>query len=128
MGGFGSINYLLNHPEQFAAWGGLVALLDFPNPAYPKDKNHSVPSVLGRQGEWAAVNPISRVEKLREHKLFFLTAEKAFDRDMNEAFAQALAKTNIEHEYRVVPGAHTFDVVADAFPNLMDFLDSNVTR
>ena len=123
MGGFGSINYLISHPRDFGAWGGILALVDFPNAAYPPEHNHSVPAVFGQDPE--TFNPMRRAEALRDHALFFVTGADAFDRRMNEALSARLWALDIEHEFEVVPGAHTFDVVVAAFPRVMDFFDTH---
>jgi len=127
MGGFGSANALADHPDRFGTWAGIVALLDFPNPAYPPAHNHSVPAVLGKVDAWERFNPIKRVAAFRGKRVFLLTAEDAFDRKMNEAFATKLASLQIDHELDVVPGGHTIDVVVSALPKVMAFLHRHVT-
>jgi len=122
MGGFGSMHYLLRYPGQFGAWAGILALLDFPNDAYPPERNHTVPNLLGPKEQWRTLNPISRVEQLMGKRLFFVTATDAFDRDMNEAFSVKLDELGIPHTAKVVDGAHTFAVVAATFPEVIEFL------
>jgi len=112
MGGFGSLNLIEDHPDRFAAWGGLLALTDFPNAAYPPDQNHAVPTVLQAPEIAARSNPMSRADRLRGKSVWFLTGDSAFDRAMNEAFHKRLTRLEIAHRFRVVPGGHKFSVVA----------------
>lgn len=112
MGGFGSLNLIEDHPDRFAAWGGLVALTDFPNPAYPRERNHVVPPALNVPEAAARFNPMARAERLRGKSIWFSTGDSAFDRSMNEAFHDRLTRLEIAHEFRVVSGGHKFSVVA----------------
>ena len=121
MGGFGSSNFVADHPPGFGTWAGIVALLDFPNPGYEPKDNHSVPQVLGGADNWEAFNPIRKAGALRGKNILFITAEDAFDRKMNEAFSEKLSALGIRHEFRIVPGGHTFPVVADALDDVMRF-------
>jgi S-formylglutathione hydrolase FrmB len=126
MGGFGSVRLIQRHPDRFAAWAGLIALLDFPNPSLPPEQNHSVPKVFGPPAEWAALNPIREAEALRGKKLFLLTATEAFDRTMNRNFHERLNQLGIAHEYVEVPGAHRYDVIAAHLGRLLEFLDRSI--
>ncbi len=126
MGGFGSASYLVDRPEAFGTWAGVVALLDFPNPAYPPEHNHAVPPVLGERSRWAAINPINKAENLSGKRLLLISAIDAFDRKMNEAFAAKLESLKIAHALEVRPGGHTIDVVASAFGEVMAFFHRHV--
>jgi S-formylglutathione hydrolase FrmB len=124
MGGFGSLRLVERHPKRFGAWAGLIALADFPNPAYPKEQNHSVPAVFGAAEGWRALNPIDGVEALRGKGVWFLTGDRAFDRSMNETLARRLTELRIEHEFAVVPGGHEFRVIEEQLPALLRYLES----
>jgi S-formylglutathione hydrolase FrmB len=126
MGGFGSANFIEDHPDQFSTWGGIIPLVDFPNPDYAPADNHSIPAVLGDADNWLALNPINKDNALRGKHLFFITAENAFERKMNEAFSEKLRAEGIEHTFRVIPGGHTIDVVLAAFPEVMDFFHERI--
>ncbi|MBN1344370.1 MAG: exo-alpha-sialidase [Phycisphaerae bacterium] len=128
MGGFGSANYLADHPKQFDTWVGIVALLDFPNPTYPPEHNHAVPAVLGSVDDWAKLNPIAKAEAFRGKQILLLTADRAFDRKMNEAFAGKLHSLGIDHDVRTLNGGHTIDVVQSALPQAMDFFHDHLMR
>jgi S-formylglutathione hydrolase FrmB len=128
MGGFGSANYAESHPNDFGSWGGIVALLDFPNAQYAKKDNHSVPSVLGDASQQARFNPLRGAAGLRGKRILFITAEKAFDRLMNETFAARLTELGIPHAFTMIDGAHTLDVVLESFPRIMDFFHDTFAK
>lgn len=126
MGGYGSARLMERHPDRFAAWGAILALLDFPNPAYPPERNHAVPAVFGPPEQWREHNPIEEAEALRGKALFFVTGTEAFDCLMNRAFHRRLTRLGIPHEYSEVRGGHTFEVVAASLPRLLEFLDRRI--
>ena len=126
MGGFGSANFIEDHPDLFGTWGGIIPLVDFPNTGYAPEDNHSIPAVLGGAHDWPTFNPINKVDALRGKHLLFITAENAFERKMNEAFAAKLRAENIDHTFKVLPGGHTIDVVLAAFPEVMAFFHTHV--
>lgn len=123
MGAYGSVRLVQEHSPRFRAWAGMIGLLDFPNPEYPKEWNHSVPAVLGSEESWPAKNPMAKTEALRGKRLWFGTADQAFERKMNEAFAERLRQQGIAHQFEMVPGGHTFAVVTKLLPEALRFLD-----
>jgi len=123
MGGYGSLRLVTRHPERFAAWGGLLALADFPNGDYPPEQNHSVPAVFGPKPNWAEWNPMRDVGRLRGKRLWFLTAARAFDRAMNETLSRRLKELDIAHEFRLVEGGHELKVVVEALDPMLRFLE-----
>lgn len=122
MGAYGSIRLVERHPKRFEAWAGMIGLLDFPNPQYAKEWNHSVPAVFGPPETWAAQNPLTHIAVLKGKRLWFATAETAFDRKMNEAFHDRLNELGIRHHFETIAGAHTFPAVAALLPPLLAFL------
>jgi S-formylglutathione hydrolase FrmB len=128
MGGFGSLRLLQQHPDRFAAWGGLLALTDFPNPALPADQNHSVPPLFGDETAWPLLNPMRHAETLRGKAVFLLTATEAFDRTMNRNFHRRLNQLGIAHEYVEVPGGHKYDIVAANLSRLIEYLERTLTK
>jgi S-formylglutathione hydrolase FrmB len=124
MGGYGSLRIATHHPERFAAWAGIIGLVDFPNPSYAPADNHSVPDVFGKPEEWAAANPLADVERLRGKAIWFGTGESAFDAAMNRTLDRTLEHLNIDHTFEVVPGKHEFRVVAELLTRVITFFDS----
>lgn len=125
MGGYGSLRLVSRYPERFTAWGGLLALADFPNPAYPKEQNHSVPMLFGKPDGWAQWNPLPDVAKLRSKRIWFLTGTRAFDRSMNEALDRRLRELGIPHEFHVVEGGHELRLVVENLAPLLRFLEKS---
>ncbi len=124
MGGYGSLRLVTRRPELFTAWGGLLALADFPNPAYPKEQNHSVPKLFGEPSGWAEWNPLPGAARLRGKGVWFLTGSRAFDRSMNEALRRRLRELDIPHEFRLVEGGHELRVVVENLAPLLQFLEN----
>lgn len=128
MGGYGSVRLVQTHPEAFIAWAGILPLLDFPNAAYPPEHNHTVPEVFGPEQRWPLLNPLHSAARLRGVALRFVTASDAFERRMNEAFHHRLGELSIDHRFLIVPGSHRYDVVVQALPETIEWLDSQIWR
>ena len=127
MGGYGATLYAQAHPGQFGAIATILPLLDFPNPALPKEQNHSIPGVLGRSPDtWQHFNPIRAAEKLEGTGVYHVTGNDAFDRTMNENFDRELTRLGIPHTFVKIPGAHTWSVVERALPDALAFLAEKV--
>lgn len=124
MGGYGSLRLVTRRPELFTAWGGLLALADFPNPAYPKEQNHSVPKLFGKPDDWAQWNPLPDAASLRGKRIWFLTGTRAFDRSMNETLDRRLRELDIPHEFHMVEGGHELRVVVENLAPLLRFLET----
>jgi S-formylglutathione hydrolase FrmB len=60
--------------------------------------------------------------------LRFVTASDAFERRMNEAFHHRLGELSIDHRFLIVPGSHRYDVVVQALPETIEWLDSQIWR
>jgi len=128
MGGYGCVMTALNHPGQFAAVAPVIGLLDFPRTGLPADFSYEVPAArFGNDpATWAALNPITRAERLRGAAILIQTADHAFDRVMNEHFHARLDELGIAHRFEVLPGGHTFDVVRAALPNVVAFVNETL--
>lgn len=128
MGGFGSLRLIQQFPDRFSTWGGIMALTDFPNPAYPAEQNHSVPSVFGDSALWPPINPMNSAVKLTGKNVWFVTGADAFERSMNETFHRRLMESNIRHEFLIVDGGHKFDVVVNHLPQMLSWIDQRITE
>lgn len=125
MGGYGAVRYAEAHPQSFGVVVSIIGLLDFPRPeTLPVGQNYPVPTeYFGTDPvEWANLNPIHNIAVLRGKRLLLITATDAFDRTMNERFSGALTNAAIPHEFRVLTGGHTFDVIRSALPMVFDFV------
>jgi S-formylglutathione hydrolase FrmB len=122
MGGYGCTHYATRHPERFGALAPIIGLLDFPRTGLPPGQSYAVPR--DRFGDdpdvWRELNPLNHVERLRGMDLLVITADEAFDRTMNEHFHRRLEQRGIEHDWLVLEGGHTFDVVRRALPRVIE--------
>jgi len=119
MGGYGAVRFAQRHPERFGAVVPIIGLLDFPRAeTLPAGRNYAVPIArFGADEEvWKRFNPLHEIERLRGTAILVITAEDAFDRVMNENFATALAAAGLPHQFVMLPGGHTLEVVRAALP------------
>jgi S-formylglutathione hydrolase FrmB len=118
MGGYGCVRYAEAHPNSFAVVAPILGLLDFPRGGLPQGQSYAVPEgVFGIvQSAWNELNPIHTAAKLRGADVLLITADRAFDRTMNENFRDRLRALDISHEWVVLEGEHTFNVVKEALP------------
>ncbi len=128
MGGYGCVRFAETHPDRFAAVAPIIGLLDFPRRGLPEGQSYDVP--VNRFGDrpevWREFNPINRVEALRDMTVLLITADRAFDRTMNENFRNRLLAEGISHRWVVLPGGHTFEVVREAIPMVVDFTAQSI--
>ncbi len=124
MGGYGCVYFAENHSREFSTVASIIGLLDFPRAALPKGQSYNVP--INRFGSdpslWATFNPINHIESLRDMSILVVMADAAFDRTMNENFTNALTRVGITHEIEVLEGGHTFEVVRNALPLVINFV------
>jgi S-formylglutathione hydrolase FrmB len=128
MGGYGAVRFAIRHPDDFGVVAGLIGLLDFPRPAdLPEGQNYAVPAArFGSDPDvWRQFNPLAEAGALRGRAVLLITAADAFDRTYNERFHARLRELKIPHEFLVLPGAHTFDVVQAAVPRIVNFVARN---
>ena len=123
MGGYGSMRFAESYPDEVSAVATTIALLDFPNPSLPKERNYPVSPLFGKDASsWPALNCITDVEPLRGKSLLIVSARGAFDVQMNRNFHARLDSMGITHTFQEVDGAHDFPTVQATLPMLFDFL------
>jgi len=108
----------------------IIALLDFPKIGFPEGQSYKIPEErFGKKEEvWKLFNPINKTDKLRKMKLLIITADSSFDRTMNENFAAKLKEQDIPYKFICLKGAHTFQVVAEALPYVIEFMNENLAK
>jgi S-formylglutathione hydrolase FrmB len=109
MGGFGAMSLAAQRPDLFGSASSLIGTLDIVQmfPDY-----HRLQLLLGpEEPAWQRANPTQQAARLFNTKLFFCTAEHAFDRPQNQAFAWALESRAIPFSFRIYPGEHDTDFV-----------------
>lgn len=131
MGGYGAMRFAVRHPRQFGTVATVVGLLDFPRKeTLPEGQNYTVP--WGRFGEdrevWKEYNPINDITALRGKSVLLITADAAFDRTMNQNFSAALIDAKVGHRIITLEGAHTFPVVQESLPLVLEFVQARIDR
>jgi len=124
MGGYGSMRLAEVRREEYGAVAPVIGLLDFPRRGLPEGQSYRVPvDRFGVEADvWRRFNPITQADRLRDTSILIVTADRAFDRTMNENFAGRLKELRIRHEWRMLEGKHTFDVVRQALPMVIEFM------
>ena len=124
MGGYGCTRYAIANPEKFTALAPIIGLLDFPRDGLPEGQTYEVPT--DRFGEnrdtWAALNPLNQAEVLRGMRLCIITGTTAFDRTMNLNFSRRPTELGIPHTWHLLEGGHTFDLVRESLPIVVEFM------
>ena len=125
MGAFGAARFAENHPNDFAAFVGIIGLLDFPREeTLPKGQNYKVPmSVFGSDPSvWETINPLNHIDRLTNIRTLLITGRDAFDRTMNQNFAARARELNIDFQLLELEGAHTIETVTEALPFALQFV------
>ena len=125
MGGYGAVRYAEAYPERFGALASIIGLLDFPRlETLPEGQNYTVPRErFGNDPiEWRRYNPLHQADRLRDTAVLIVAADQAHDLTMNKRFAEKLSELGIAYEWRLLEGAHKFEVVATALPIVLDFM------
>lgn len=118
MGGYGAIKFGLKYPDKFAFVGSFSGALDAPFRGQEyKNLRTSVMSVFGPEGsKTRSDNDIFRI--VREASadsikgfpyIYFACGTEDFLFQPNREFDALLLEKKVPHEYREMPGAHTWD-------------------
>jgi enterochelin esterase-like enzyme len=129
MGGYGAMRFTESRPEQFGVVASIIGLLDFPrDKTLPEGQNFTVPlKTFGNDRQtWTEFNPLTHIQKLRNAKLLVVIADKSFDRTMNENFIRMAKQDNLSVEFKTLHGGHSFEVVSEALPLVMDFMERTI--
>lgn len=119
MGGYGSIKFGLKYPELFSLVGSFSGALDGPLRGQEhKNYRPSIMAVFGADNspfrvENDVFNIINQLpsERLKALPFIYLSCgtEDVVNFQLNRDFASLLIEKKIPHEYREMPGAHTWD-------------------
>lgn len=128
MGGYGCVRYAQRHPTEFSILMPVIGLLDFPKAGLSNEQIYSVP--IGRFTDdtelWHQYNPLHQAGALEGAATCIVTADKAFDRIMNENYAAKLDDLSIDYTWHLLRGGHTFEIVRQAVPILVQFMSSHL--
>ena len=127
MGGFGAVHFAETYPDQVRAVASTIALLDYPNPRLPTEKNYLVSPVFGSDTtDWARLNCRNNATALRNKPILLIAGTHAFDYRMNQNFRQRLQQLKIHHTYRELEGGHDFQLVRQSIPIMLEFFQKNL--
>ena len=130
MGGYGSTYTACRRPGAFAAVAPIIGILDFPRPDIPeRGQNYAVPPRFGDDPDvWLKLNPRRLLANLKGVPLFVAYADKAAERQMNEAFLADAHAAGIKVEVLRLSGGHTFPIVEQAVPPAFTFLENSLEK
>jgi enterochelin esterase-like enzyme len=129
MGGYGAVRFAESRPGEFGSVAGIIGLLDFPRAeTLPEGQNYGVPleRFSSNPQIWLDCNPMTHIQKLRGAQIFLVTANEAFDCTMNENFVQLAKRENLPVDFEMLQGGHTFDVVSEALPLVINFMQRTI--
>jgi enterochelin esterase-like enzyme len=140
MGGFGTLVYVMRHPEQFAAGAALGAAVNTTEEIVAMDDRgwgRWPTTVYGPASGEARLtehllsyNPIhlaetGEVEKLKSVRIYFDCGDDDYLAIGNAMLHVALTKRQIPHEYRVRDGAHTWSYWRSGLVEALKFIGSS---
>jgi S-formylglutathione hydrolase FrmB len=125
MGGYGAAYTFVRRPGDFAALATIIGIVDYPRTEMePRDQNYPVQPRFGADpAAWRGFNPRLGLAGVAPRPLLVAYADRAAERQMNEAFiAEAKGRGFPVRELRI-PGEHVFAVVREALPAVLAFLE-----
>jgi S-formylglutathione hydrolase FrmB len=125
MGGYGAAYTFARRPDDFAALASIIGIIDHPRERIdPPDQNFTVYNLFGSdRADWASLNPRLLLPAVPRKPVFVAYADKAAERQMNEAFIADARKLGFPVRELRIPGAHVFPVVREAMPAALGFLE-----
>lgn len=138
-GGYGTVNFVLEHPDMFAAGAALSPASYVPVPPDHSSGNRH-PAYLGADGEfdpekWSELNYTAYIDDYKAQELVVPLYINSGDHDTFDIayHAAVLYQSLREHqpkavEYRVVDGDHEWQVWSDTLPEALNYVFSYVSR
>jgi S-formylglutathione hydrolase FrmB len=125
MGGYGAAYTFARRPNDFAALASIIGIIDYPRERIePPDQNFNVYGLFGAdRADWAMLNPRLLLASVPRKPVFVAYADKAAERQMNEAFIAEAKKLEFPVRALCIPGGHAFPVVREAMPAALGFLE-----
>jgi S-formylglutathione hydrolase FrmB/RimJ/RimL family protein N-acetyltransferase len=119
MGGFGAMHLASRHPDLFTSASSILGPLDI-GALWP---NHdALRRLLGPDREtWQAFNPAAHVDRLAGMQLLATTGLQAWDRPLNQSFADACRSHGVDLLYAEHPGEHGTEFVAAHLREHLEF-------
>lgn len=138
-GGYGAVNFALEHPEMFAAASALSPAVYIPQPPL-NSSAHRVATYQGEDGEfdpdmWTSLNYTNYLDAYKEQEWVVPMYINSGDHDVfNIAYHGAvLFNTLLEHqpgqvEFRVMDGDHEWHVWIDGLKDSLPFMARFISR
>jgi S-formylglutathione hydrolase FrmB len=125
MGGYGAAYTFTRRYGDFAALATIIGILDYPREeVQPVDQNYPVQPRFGNDHEaWRRLNPRWLLSAEPKRPLFVAYADRAPERQMNEAFIGEARSLGLSVTEMRIPGEHVFAVVREALPAALYFLE-----
>jgi len=124
MGGYGCVRFAETHPGMFGTVVSIIGLLDYPS------AGSNYPVIVERFGQdasvWRTFNPLLAADRLCNASVLLVAADQGFERSQNERFRQRLNELKIRHEWLMLPGTHHIDVVRQAMPAMLRYLQGRI--
>ncbi len=130
MGGYGTVYTACRRPGDFAAVASIIGILDYPRPDVPiPGQNYAVQPRFGTNvAGWDKLNPRKLMAGLDGVPLFVAYADKAAERQMNEAFLADARARGLKVEVLPLSGGHTFPIVEQALGPAFSFMESSLAK
>jgi len=115
MGGYGSMNIALQHPERF---GQIVSIAGYFHLDDPSD-------MFATAGSRRANDPELHVKRAQGHHILLLDGRDdrlALTRHESQRFKGLLHRAGVPATLKIPPGTHSWDLVIDQLPAVLRFL------
>jgi S-formylglutathione hydrolase FrmB len=129
-GGYGSVQAVLRHPDEFSALATIIGVVDYPREDTPENplKFNVITSVFGSDPQvWQDYNPLLRAKELPNIDVLVVIGDRAFDRGMNERFVAGLKDAGIAVKVEHVPPGHTFAAIQQGLPYVLNFMRAQIS-
>lgn len=138
-GGYGTVNFVLEHPDMFAAGAALSPASYVSLPASHSSSNRH-PAFLGADGnfdpeKWKELNYTAYIDEYKAQNQVVPLYINSGDHDSYDLayHAAALYQELRQHqpedvEFRVIDGDHEWELWADTLPEALEFVFSHTSR
>ncbi|MES2692269.1 MAG: alpha/beta hydrolase-fold protein [Verrucomicrobiota bacterium] len=125
MGGYGAAYTAVRRAGDFAAVAPVIGILDYPRPDIAEPgQNYAIQPRFGSDpAVWERLNPRRLIAALRGVPVFVAYADKAAERQMNEAFIADAQSKGVALQFLKMSGGHTFPMVEQGLPPAFAFME-----
>jgi S-formylglutathione hydrolase FrmB len=111
MGGHGALYNAFKHKDVFGAVGSMSGAIDIKQKNNNYGLTHLLPSMVdGNSGNWGSHSVLLQIAQLKNQDLAIIIdcGLKDFAFSYNDAIHKALIKKEIDHDYTIRPGNHSW--------------------